>query len=126
MAGDPVVPSTDEPAEKAGMRNAWGNVAAPYEEMFAARMTHLTARGLDLLAPEPHWDGLDLACGPGLTTAALAGRPPARRPLGLDFAEPMAPRAREGFSIPGLSFMVDDAEPLSQPTAAFGAVTCSF
>lgn len=108
------------------MRNAWGNVAVAYDEMFAARMAHLTGRGLDLLAPEPHWDGLDVACGPGLTTEALAERLPEGRTLGVDFAAPMIARARERFSNPRLSFAVDDAERLSQPTAAFGAVTCSF
>ena len=126
MAGNPVVQGSDEPAEKAGMRNAWGNIAVAYDEMFGARMTHLTGRGLDLLAPEPHWDGLDVACGPGMTTWALAERLPEGRTLGVDFAEPMIARAQERFSNPRLSFAVDDAERLSQPTAAFGAVTCSF
>lgn len=108
------------------MRNAWGNVAVAYDEMFAARMAHLTGRGLDLLAPEPHWDGLDVACGPGLTTAALAERLPEGRTLGIDFAEPMVARAQERFANPRLSFAVDDAERLSQPADTFGAVTCSF
>jgi ubiquinone/menaquinone biosynthesis C-methylase UbiE len=130
MTGDPVVhgvvTGNDEPAEKTGMRNAWGRIAVTYDEMFAERMTHLTGRGLDLLAPEPHWDGLDIACGPGLTTAALAQRLPAGRTLGIDFAKPMVARAHERLSRPGVEFAVDDAEHLSQPTAAFGAVTCSF
>ncbi len=126
MTADPIVRGNDESVEKAGMRNAWGNVAVTYDEMFAARMTHLTGRGLDLLAPEPQWDGLDVACGPGSTTAALAERLPEGRTLGVDFAQPMIARARERFSNPRLSFAVDDAERLSQPTATFGAVTCSF
>jgi ubiquinone/menaquinone biosynthesis C-methylase UbiE len=108
------------------MRNAWGRVALAYDEMFGVRMAHLTGRGLDLLAPEPHWDGLDVACGPGLTTWALAERLPTGRTLGTDFAEPMVARARERFSTPRLSFAVDDAEHMAQPTDAFGAVTCSF
>jgi ubiquinone/menaquinone biosynthesis C-methylase UbiE len=120
------VDGNDDSAEKAGMRNAWGNIAVTYDEMFAARMTHLTSRGLDLLAPEPQWDGLDIACGPGLTTSLLAERLPAGRTLGIDFAEPMVARAEKRFSNPAISFAVDDAERLSQPTAAFGAVTCSF
>ena len=130
MTGDPVVQSAvtgdTEPAEKTGMRNAWGRVAVDYDEMFAERMTHLTGRGLDLLAAEPHWDGLDVACGPGLTTAALAERLPAGRTLGIDFAEPMVARAADRLSKPGVEFAVDDAENLSQPSGAFGAVTCSF
>lgn len=130
MTGDPVTPgvptSDDEPAEKTGMRNAWGRVAVTYDELFAERLAHLTAQGLDLLAPEPDWDGLDIACGPGLTTAALAERLLKGNTLGIDFAEPMVARAGERFSGPGIGFAVDDAEHLSQATAAFGAVTCSF
>jgi len=128
MAGEPIVddPVGVEPAEKTGLRNAWGRIALPYEEMFAERMRHLTARGLDLLAPLPDWDGLDVACGPGVTTAALADRLPAGRAMGVDFAEAMVARAQERFARPGLTFAVDDAERLSQPTASFGAVTCSF
>ncbi len=38
----------------------------------------------------------------------------------------MIARARDRFSAPGLSFAVDDAERLSQPSATFGAVTSSF
>lgn len=38
----------------------------------------------------------------------------------------MVAQARARFTGPGLSFAVDDAEQLSQPDAAFGAVTCSF
>lgn len=116
----------DEPAEKTGMRNAWGRVAVAYDELFTERTAGFTARGLDLLAPEPHWDGLDIACGPGLTTSALAERLPDGRTVGVDFAAPMVARAEERFSRPGLSFAIDDAEHLSQPTAGFGAVTCSF
>lgn len=130
MTGDPAVdgtpPGVEEPAEKAGMRNAWGRVAVAYDELFTERTASFTARGLDLLAPEPRWDGLDIACGPGLTTSALAERLPQGRTVGVDFAAPMVARAQERFSRPGLSFAVDDAERLSQPTGGFGAVTCSF
>ncbi|MDQ1492403.1 MAG: hypothetical protein QOJ23_4917, partial [Actinomycetota bacterium] len=130
METEPVTPGVagdgEESAEKAGLRNAWGGVAVAYDELFTERTAHLTARGLDLLAPEPDWNGLDVACGPGQTAAALAERIPAGHTLGVDFAEPMITRAKERFSRPGLSFAVDDAEHLSQPSAAFGAVTCSF
>ena len=69
MADDGVVhgmaEGDDEPVEKAGLRNAWGRVTVAYDDMWAERTAHLTRRGLDLLAPEPDWDGLDVACGPG-------------------------------------------------------------
>jgi ubiquinone/menaquinone biosynthesis C-methylase UbiE len=108
------------------MRNAWGRIASAYEQLWTERTAHLTARGLDLLAPDPGWDGCDIGCGPGVTTRALADRLPHGRTLGLDFAEPMVAQAQARFGGPGLSFAVDDAERLSQPDAAFGAVTCSF
>ena len=56
----------------------------------------------------------------------LAERLPEGRTLGVKLAGSMIARARERFSNPRLSFAVDDAERLSQPTASFGAVTCSF
>jgi SAM-dependent methyltransferase len=115
-----------ESAEKTGLRNAWGRVALPYEEYWTGQTAHFTARGLDLLDADPGWDGLDVACGPGPTAAALAERLPGGRTLGVDFAEPMVTRAQERFASPRLSFAVDDAERLSQPDASFGAVTCSF
>ena len=130
MVSDPAVHGAvggdDDPVEKTGLRNAWGRIAVAYDDMWAERTAHLTRRGLDLLAPQPDWDGLDVACGPGLTTAALAERLPGGRTLGVDFAEPMIARARHRFSEAGLRFAVDDAEHLSQPTGGFGVVTSSF
>jgi ubiquinone/menaquinone biosynthesis C-methylase UbiE len=119
-------PDPDEPAEKTGMRNAWSRVAVAYDELFTQRLAHLTARGLDLLAPDAGCDGLDIACGPGLTTAALAERLGGGHCVGVDFSESMVERAAAQFSGPTVSFAVDDAERLSQPSGRFGAVTCSF
>src|SRR4051812_45941669 len=114
MAEEAVVPvdgaALDEPAEKVGMRNAWSRVALSYDELYSQRLAHLTERGLDLLAPGPGWDGLDVACGPGLTTAALARRLPGGRTLGVDFSESMVARAEDRFPAGRISFAVDDAE----------------
>ena len=106
-------PPLDEPGEKTGMRNAWGRIAEQYERMWTERTAHLTARGLDLLDPDPGWDGCDIGCGPGVTARALADRLPRGHTLGVDFAEPMVVQARERFTGPQLSFAVDDAENLS-------------
>jgi len=119
-------PPPNEPGEKTGMRNAWGRVAEQYETMWTERTAHLTTRGLDLLDPDPGWDGCDIGCGPGVTARALADRLPRGSTLGIDFAEPMVVQARERFAGPRLDFAVDDAENLTQPDAAFDAVTCSF
>jgi ubiquinone/menaquinone biosynthesis C-methylase UbiE len=122
---DPTPTLADNP-EKTGMRNAWGRVAEAYDGLWTAGLLPYTARGLDLLAPEPAWRGLDVACGPGSGAAALAGRLPGGSVLGVDFAPPMVERATALHARPGLSFAVDDAERLSQEDAAYDCVTCCF
>lgn len=116
----------EEPAEKVGLRNAWGRVARAYEEMWADRTAPFTARGLDLLDAPRAGRGLDVGCGPGLTAAALADRLDGGV-LGVDFAPAMAGLASERFAgRDDLAFAVDDAENLSLAEASFDAVTCSF
>jgi ubiquinone/menaquinone biosynthesis C-methylase UbiE len=116
-----------EPAEKAGLRNAWGRVAEAYEQAWAERTAHLTAIGLDMLSAPEGGRGLDIGCGPGMTTDALAERLGSGDALGVDFAPAMVERARARYGDrPGLGFMEDDAERLAQPDAAFDVVTCSF
>ena len=117
----------EEPAEKVGLRNAWGRVADAYEDGWAERTAHFTAMGLDALQAPEGGRGLDIACGPGLTTAALGERLGTGEALGVDFAPAMVERAAGRYGDrPGLAFAVDDAERLSQPDDAFDVVTCSF
>jgi ubiquinone/menaquinone biosynthesis C-methylase UbiE len=117
----------DEPAEKTGLRTAWGRVADVYEGMWATRTAPFTAIGLDLLDPPRGAEGLDVACGPGATTAALAARIRPGAARGVDFAPSMVDRATARFGhIDGLSFAVDDAERLSGPDDAVDVLTCSF
>lgn len=116
-----------EPAEKTGLRNAWGRVAIAYDEMWAERTAPFTARGLDLLDPPAGGRGLDVACGPGLTTIALAERLEGGQVLGVDFAPSMVERATERVGPrTDVRFAVDDAEHLSLADAAFDTLTCSF
>jgi ubiquinone/menaquinone biosynthesis C-methylase UbiE len=117
----------DEPAEKTGLRNAWGRVSEVYEDMWAARTAPFTARGLEMLAPPAGGRGVDIACGPGDTTVALGERLGGGGVLGVDFAPEMVERARERFGDrPGVDFAVGDAERLSLPPASADVVTCSF
>jgi ubiquinone/menaquinone biosynthesis C-methylase UbiE len=117
----------EEPAEKTGLRTAWGRVADTYDGMWAGRTTHITARGLDLLAPAPGSRGVDVACGPGLTTLALAERLGDGEALGVDFAPEMVARARElAGATPGVTFAEDDAEHLSLAPDSADVLTCSF
>jgi ubiquinone/menaquinone biosynthesis C-methylase UbiE len=95
--------------------------------MWTAALAGYTARGLDLLRPPPAGRGLDVACGPGVSTRALRERMPSGEVSGVDFAPEMVERATERHrGAPGLSFAVDDAEHLSLPDASYDAVTCSF
>ncbi len=117
----------DEPAEKTGLRNAWSRVAEVYEGMWAARTAPFTAAGLDLLDPPAGAEGLDVGCGPGDTTIALAERLAPGRARGIDFAPSMVERARARFGDRGdVSFDVNDAERLSLPDASVDVLTCTF
>jgi ubiquinone/menaquinone biosynthesis C-methylase UbiE len=117
----------EEPAEKAGLRNAWGRVADAYEDGWAQRTAEFTAIGLDALQPPEGGRGLDIACGPGVTTAALGERLGSGEALGVDFAPAMVEKASDRYGDrPGIAFAADDAERLSQPDASFDVVTCSF
>jgi ubiquinone/menaquinone biosynthesis C-methylase UbiE len=117
----------DEPAEKAGLRTAWGRVADVYESMWAARTVPFTAAGLDFLDPPAGGDGLDVGCGPGDTTVALAQRLAPGRARGVDFAPAMVERARARFGErEDVSFDVDDAERLSLADASVDVLSCSF
>ena len=116
-----------EPAEKDGLRNAWGRVAEVYGSMWADRTAHVTGRGLDLLAPEPGARGVDVACGPGHTTVALAERLGGGHALGVDFAPAMVGLAAARFAgRDDVSFAVDDAERLSLEPGSADVLTCSF
>ena len=115
----------EESAEKVGLRNAWGRIAATYDDAWATRLVTFTEQGLDLLGPGIGGRGLDVGCGPGHTTAALAGR--TGEALGVDFAPAMVERASGRFGDrPGVAFALDDAEALAQPDASFDVVSCSF
>jgi ubiquinone/menaquinone biosynthesis C-methylase UbiE len=117
----------EEPAEKTGLRNAWGRVAQVYEGMWAARTAPFTAAGLDLLDAPAGAEGLDVACGPGDTTAALAERIAPGGARGIDFSPAMVERARERFGgRDDIRFDADDAEGLSLPDASVDVLTCSF
>ncbi len=117
----------DEPAEKAGLRTAWGRVADVYEGMWAARTAPFTAAGLDLLDPPAGAAGLDVGCGPGRTTVALAARLAPGAARGVDFAPEMVERAQARFGErEDVAFALDDAEHLSLPDDSIDMVSCSF
>ncbi len=105
----------------------WSEIAAWYDDLVTAGSgPHETAVGC-LLRLVPELAGLavlDLACGQGLATRALA-QAGAAAVLGIDSAPGMIDRAR-GYPAPtGVSYRVDDAERLSScADASFDGVTC--
>lgn len=116
-----------EPAEKTGLRNAWDRVADVYVDLWATRTAHISAQGLDLLAPAAGSYALDVACGPGLTTVALADRIDGGSVVGLDFAPRMVARAEARFGgHGGVSFAVDDAERLDREPGSADVLACHF
>lgn len=75
---------------------AAGQTWARMQERMDAVLTPVTAGLLSLAAPQPGEDVLDIGCGSGETTLALAGAVgDDGSVLGLDISEPLLERARE-------------------------------
>ena len=66
-------------------------------------------------------DLLDVGCGTGSLAAALAGRFPGRRIVGIDIAEPYVSYARAQSSMDGTSYELGDATRLRWPDGQFAA-----
>jgi ubiquinone/menaquinone biosynthesis C-methylase UbiE len=116
-----------EPTEKTGMRTAWGRVAQTYDDLWAERTLPFAERGLDLLNPPIGASGLDVGCGPGHTTLALARRLEAGSVVGVDFSPEMIDRAQSRWPAASpVTFQIDDAESLSLSDNAFDVVTSTF
>lgn len=108
---------------------SWSEIASWYDDLLAAGSgPHETALAC-LLELVPSLDGaivLDLACGQGLATRALA-EAGARRVIGVDLSGAMIGRARLHASSPAcdISYVVDDAQALSVfASGTFDGVTC--
>jgi SAM-dependent methyltransferase len=107
----------------------WSDIAVWYDELVQAGSgPHETAIDC-LLRLLPPLDGavvLDLACGQGLATRALANAG-ADRVVGVDASEQMVALARRYGASEGcdVSYVVDDAQALAAfDTASFDGVTC--
>lgn len=112
-----------------GAGPTWSEIAAWYDDLLSAGSgPHETAVSC-LLELVPPLDGavvLDLACGQGLATRALA-EAGARRVIGVDLSGAMVERARLHASPPAcdVSYVVDDAQALRAFAAgSFDGVTC--
>ena len=79
------------------------------------------------LKPRGPKDVLELACGTGIVTRALAERLKPARLVATDLNEPMIHYARSKVqAVPGLEWRQADASVLPFPDASFDAVVCQF
>ncbi len=88
----------------------------------------LSARLLQHAAPRPGERVLDVGCGGGVTSAALAGAVgPSGRVLGVDVSAVILDVARERFgSVPNLGFALGDATSMPLEPGAFDLVASRF
>lgn len=91
-------------------------------QRFIGRWTHRLGEAVAELAP-PSAEGalLDVACGTGSMTAALAARHPDRRVVGVDVAEPYLDFARARGDVGAAEFRRMDAQALDFESGAFAA-----
>lgn len=85
--------------------------------------TQLTQRFIDAVAPRPEWNVLDVACGPGLVTAALA--PLVASVVAFDLTPEMLLKARQRCEAAGLgnvSFRQGSAAVMPIADASFDCV----
>jgi ubiquinone/menaquinone biosynthesis C-methylase UbiE len=107
------------------MRGAWGPVHALLFDFFVSRgIQPLYDRLVSEIGPRLPERGriLDVGCGGGRTTAALARRAPQCRFVGVDLSGTMVELAgRNARSVPNISFQVADAAALPFGEAEFDA-----
>ncbi len=100
----------------------WTARADSYDELFTPISDQAVAPILSVLGDIRGMRVLDVCCGAGHLTAALAGR--GAEAQGLDFASTMVARASANY--PGVEFQKGDAESLPYDENAFHHVVCCF
>jgi SAM-dependent methyltransferase len=107
-----------------------GETWAALQDQLDHQIEPLGARAMDALAPAPGERVIDIGCGCGQTTLALAGRVGAGGAvLGVDISQPMLAVARRRVAAQGLdqvSLVEADAQTHAFPPGAFDAVFSRF
>ncbi|MFO1056738.1 MAG: class I SAM-dependent methyltransferase [Dongiaceae bacterium] len=93
--------------------------ARAYERLMGRWSRHLADELLRFAGPAPGERLLDLGCGTGSLSAALAARAEPAAIVGLDIAAPDVAFAAARLADPRLGFCVGDAQRLPFPAAAF-------
>jgi SAM-dependent methyltransferase len=102
-------------------RTGWERAAPHYDECWTDTRLFVEPL-LDAAGVQVGTRLLDVACGPGYVSEAAAAR--GAQPIGVDVAEAMIELARR--RLPGLEFVVGDAQRLPFPDRSFAAVTMNF
>jgi SAM-dependent methyltransferase len=116
--GPPVEPHPYRDFEHAG----WQGAATRYPDSFAHATAAYVEALLDAAGAQPGAAVLDVACGPGIATAAALRR--GCTAVGVDFSPAMLAVARE--RLPAATFHEGDAEALPLPSASVDAVISNF
>jgi ubiquinone/menaquinone biosynthesis C-methylase UbiE len=110
---------------KSLVQQQFGAHAAAYATSTVHAKGASLGRLVELVAPEPHWQALDIATGAGHTAAAFA--PHVARVIASDLTDEMLKEAAKLAAAKGFANMETahaDAESLSFADAAFDLVTC--
>ncbi len=100
----------------------WDRSSGEYHDLFGSGTAQAAGPLLDAVGASEGMRLLDVACGPGIVSAAAAAR--GCVVVGLDFAPGMVAAARGRY--PEIEFREGDAEDLPFEDARFGAVVCNF
>jgi ubiquinone/menaquinone biosynthesis C-methylase UbiE len=100
----------------------WQRVAGKYDSVWASSTRQFIPPLLDATAVSERMSVLDVGCGPGYVSAAVAAS--GATPRGLDFSREMIGIARRMF--PEIEFQEGDAQDLPFVNAAFDRVVANF
>ena len=115
-------PSFDPQAFKDFEQAGWERSSGEYHDLFGSGTAQAAGPLLDAVGASEGMRLLDVACGPGIVSAAAAAR--GCLVVGLDFAPGMVAAARERY--PEIEFREGDAENLPFEDVRFDAVVCNF
>ena len=119
----------NETERKQHIRNTFNSVAEGYGGESQRLFTLAAARLPGMFAFRGHEQVLDVACGTGIATRALAPHLPRGHVTGLDFSSGMLAQANKNVQAAGLrnvDLVEMDMQAITLPERGFDAANCSF